>query len=58
MAYLVEEVLRANKSGLGLVLHFDGNLWAGENIVPGDPRKQNKNGRMFEEFLTRTLTFV
>ena len=51
--YLDEEVVRASKSGAGLVLHFDGNLWAGEKIIPGDPRPQNRNGKLFEEFLTR-----
>ena len=58
--YLDEEVLRATRSGSGLVLHFDGNLWAGENIIPGDPRKQNRNGKLFEEFLSRNshLTVV
>ena len=48
-----EEVYRANESGSGLVLHFDGTLWAGTNIIPGDPRKQNRNGKLFEEFLSR-----
>ena len=59
-AYLDEEVFRANASGSGLVMHFDGNLWAGANIVPGDPRKQNRNGKLFEEFLLRNpqLTVV
>jgi hypothetical protein len=52
-AYLDEEVYRANESGSGLVLHFDGNLWAGTDIIPGDPRKQNRNGKLFEEFLSR-----
>ena len=48
-----EEVYRANESGSGLLLHFDGNLWAGTDIIPGDPRKQNRNGKLFEEFLSR-----
>ena len=35
-------------------------MWAGSDIIPGDPRKQNKNGKMFEEFLKRNpnLTVV
>ena len=59
-AYLEEEVLRANASGSGLVLLFDGNMWAGGNINLGDPREQNRNGKLFKEFLMRnpTLTVV
>ena len=42
------------------ILHFDGNLWAGQNIVPGDPRSQNRNGKMFQIFLEphQNLTLV
>ena len=41
-------------------MHFDGNLWAGKDIIPGDPRPQNRNGKMFQEFLKRNshLTVV
>ena len=51
--YLDIEVSEAEKNGAGLILHFDGNLWAGSKIIPGDPRKQNNNGKLFEDFLTR-----
>ena len=51
--YLDEEVTQACTSGAGFVLHFDGNLWAGGEIIPGDPRAQNRNGKLFQEFLTR-----
>ena len=58
--YLDEEVAQASASGAGLVIHFDGNLWAGKNIKPDDPRPQNKNGKLFEGFLSRNhhLTVV
>ena len=58
--YLDEDVSHAKSSGSGFILHFDGNLWAGKNIIPGDPRPQNRNGRLFEEFLERNphLTVV
>ena len=49
--YLDEEVELAEQSDSGFVLHFDGNLWAGEQIIPGDPKKQNRNGKMFQQFL-------
>ena len=50
--YLDEDVTFANNADAGFVLHFDGNLWAGDGIVPGDPRPQNKNGKLFEDFLS------
>ena len=49
--YLSEEVSIADQEDAGFILHFDGNLWAGDNIIPGDPRKQNKNGKLFQKFL-------
>ena len=51
--YLDEEVQFADQADNGFVLQFDGNLWAGEKIIPGDPRPQNRNGKMFQHFLER-----
>ena len=51
--YLDEDVLMASNSGSGFILQFDGNLWAGCAIIPGDPRPQNRNGKLFEAFLDR-----
>ena len=45
--YMDEEVIQAESADAGFVLHFDGNLWAGPDLVPGDPRSQNRNGKMF-----------
>ena len=58
--HLENEVYEAEKSGSGFILQFDGNLWAGNHIIPGDPRCQNKNGKYFEQFLSRNskLTVV
>ena len=58
--YLYNEVSIAKHSGAGFILHFDGNLWAGNSIIPGDPRPQNRNGKMFQEFLQKNpnLTVV
>ena len=42
----------------GFILQFDGNLWAGDRLIPGDPRPQNKNGKLFEEFLNRNPHLV
>jgi hypothetical protein len=59
-SYLDEEVIEAANAGAGLVIQFDGNLWAGEKIIPNDPKAQNKNGKLFEHFLERNphLTVV
>ena len=51
--YIDEDVLDADGSDSGFILHFDGNLWAGKDIIPGDPRPQNRNGRLFQDFLKR-----
>ena len=51
--FIEEEVNTAKSAGLGFILHFDGNLWAGSKIIPGDPRQQNNNGKLFQEFLER-----
>ena len=58
--YLDEEVEEAAKDGSGLIIQFDGNLWAGSHIIPNDPRPQNRNGKFFENFLKRNpnLTVV
>ena len=51
--YLDQEVVEATNLEAGLLIHFDGNLWAGKNIIPNDPRDQNRNGKLFEQFLDR-----
>ena len=51
--YIDEDVFQANMSGSGFIMHFDGNLWAGKDVIPGDPRPQNRNGKLFKEFLDR-----
>ena len=37
---------------------MDGNLWAGNSLVPGDPNPQNINGKLFENFLLRNSNLV
>ena len=58
--YLDNEVIEAKKAGSGLIIQMDGNLWAGKDIIKNDPRPQNTNGRLFEQFLKRNpnLTVV
>ena len=59
-SYLDEEVIEASNAGAGLVIQFDGNLLAGGEIIPNDPRTQNKNGKFVQQFLERNphLTVV
>ena len=56
--FLDEEVHNAKMSGSAFILQFDGNLWAGNQIIPGDPRTQNKNGMFFKSFLERNNLIV
>ena len=51
--YLDEEVNLASMTDAGFILQFDGNLWAGPDIIPGDQRMQNRNGKLFKNFLER-----
>ena len=58
--YLAEEVSLAEQAEAGFILHMDGNLWAGDKIIPGDPRNQNRNGKIFQKILEehQNLTVV
>ena len=58
--YLETEVENASNSGAAFVLQMDGNLWAGKDIIPGDPKEQNPNGKFFKQFLdtNKHLTVV
>ena len=49
--YLNTEIHKAAAGGAGIIIQMDGNLWAGENIIKGDLRVQNQNGKLFEQFL-------
>ena len=56
--YIEEDAKTAWENGQGFIFHCDGNLWAGPKIIPRDPRNQNKNGKLFEEFLARNPNLV
>ena len=55
--YLNLEAQKAACDGAGLIIQMDGNLWAGKGIIKGDPRKQNQNGKYFENFFIEKSTF-
>ena len=56
--YIEEDAKTAWENDQGFILHCDGNLWAGPTIIPGDPRKQNRNGKFLEDFLSRNQNLV
>ena len=37
---------------------MDENLWAGDKVNPGDPKAQNMNGKLFENFLQGNTILV
>ena len=43
----------ARKEGKGFYLQGDLNAWLGSEIIPGDPKIQNENGKLFNSFLKR-----
>ena len=45
------EVTAADSNETGFILQMDANVWAGPELIPGDPNMQNSNGRLLEEFL-------
>ena len=50
-ARMEKEVEDALEYDTALVIQMDGNLWAGEELIKGDPNKINYNGKLFREFL-------
>ena len=58
--FVEKEANEAELEGDGFVLQMDGNLHAGRGLIKEDPNIQNKNGKLFEEFLRRNkyLTVV
>ena len=57
--YLEEDAMRANNEGKRFILQGDLNSWLGNKLIPNDPRQQNDNGRLMEQFLVKNqLTVV
>ena len=57
--YLEEDAKRADNEGKVFILQGDLNSWLGKNIIPHEPRQQNENGRLMEDFVSRNhLTVV
>ena len=56
--FIEEEVNQAELEGHGVLLQMDGNLHAGPELVKNDPNIQNKNGKLFSEFLNRNPSLI
>ena len=54
------EVTAADDCNTGFILQMDANVWAGPDLIPGDPNSKNSNGKMFGDFMRRNshLTLV
>ena len=48
---LSKEVEEAYESECAIICKMDGNLWAGNDLIKGDPNECNNNGRLFKKFL-------
>ena len=53
--YMDEEVKSAEDSETGIIIQMDSNSWAGSEIIPSDPNKQNSNGNCSRHFWTKIL---
>ena len=56
--FIENEANQAELEGDGLIIQMDGNLHAGKDLIKGDPNKQNKNGKLFAEFLDRNKNLI
>ena len=45
-SFIEEEMTVSWNSGFAFILQCDGNIWAGQDIILGDPRQQNNNGKL------------
>ena len=55
--FVENEIHEAELNDHGIILQMDGNLHAGE-LVKNDPNPQNKNGKLFMDFLDQNRSLV
>ena len=48
----------AELEGHGVIIQMDGNLHAGPDLIKNDPNLQNKNGKLFMDFLKRNGSLI
>ena len=56
--FLENEIQEAEALDQGIIFQMDGNLHAGASLIKNDPNIQNRNGKMFMDFLSRNETLV
>ena len=56
--YMDEEVKSAKEKNIGLIIQMDSNAWVGADIIPGDPNKQNSNGKLMKLFLEENPALI
>ena len=57
-SFVENEIREAQIKDHGIIFQMDGNLHAGPSLIKGDPNIQNRNGKMFIEFLARNKSLV
>ena len=56
--FIENEIQEADLQNHGIILQMDGNLHAGSTLVRNDPNPQNRNGKIFMDFLSRNKSLV
>ena len=47
------EFFASEREGNGFILVMDSNSWLGPDVLKGDPHLQNRNGKMFQDFMSK-----
>ena len=53
-----EEAKSAKDKDSGLIIQIDSNSWAGSDLIPGDPKKQNSNGKLLKNFFDNNPALI
>ena len=56
--FIENEVNEAELENHGVIFQMDGNLHAGKKLVKRDPNTQNRNGKLFLDFLERNKSLI
>ena len=57
-SFIENEVTEAELEDHGIIFQMDGNLHAGPQLVKSDPNSQNRNGKLFMDFLERNSSLI
>ena len=57
-SFIENEIKETEIKDHGIIFQMDGNLHAGPSLIKGDPNIQNRNGKLFIDFLTRNKSLV